>query len=103
MKKIWIYKSALPYIEFAIHLAAPVLAKLLAGEAVSSSIQKELATTPNDNLYFDLPQTLTPKEAASFLRVSTSNIYEMCRRWQGKFFPHVKVGSLWRSGRPLAL
>ena len=85
------YEEKVAYIEFAIHLAAPILAKTIAG-AVSQDKDKPV-TTPNDNLHFDLPQNLTAKEAADFLRVSPGKIYEMTRIYNGKYFPHVKVGS----------
>lgn len=77
------------FIEFAIHLAAPRIAELLAGEIERS---EEPKTKEHDNLLFDMPPTLTVKEAAEYLRVSPSRIYEMCRIHHGKFFPHFKVG-----------
>lgn len=82
------------YIEFAIHLAAPKLAKLLAGELSSvKQRDKTVLSQKYDDLYFNLPVTLTVKEAAEFLRCSTYKIYEMCRIYQGRFFPHVRLGS----------
>ncbi|UMZ72538.1 helix-turn-helix domain-containing protein [Natranaerofaba carboxydovora] len=63
----------------------------LAGEVEES--QDEPYTEENDDLYFDLPPILTVKEAAEFLRVSTHTVYEMCRVYHGKFFPHFKIGN----------
>lgn len=87
------YDEKIAFIEFAIHLAAPVLAKTLAGTVSIDKSNDKPATEPNDSLYFDLPQNLTAKEAAEFLRVSPYKIYEMTKIYGGKFFPHVKVGS----------
>lgn len=81
------------YIEFAIHLAAPRLAKMLAGEISPVKQDKSVSLQKNDDIYFNLPVTLTVKEAAEFLRCSTYKIYEMCRIYQGRFFPHVRIGS----------
>lgn len=82
------------YIEFGIHLAAPMLAKMLASK-LSFVKQKDKTeySQKNNDLYFNLPVTLTVKEAADFLRCSTYKIYEMCRIYQGRFFPHVRLGS----------
>lgn len=76
------------YIEFAIHLAAPMLAKMLVGKL--SFVKQQDKVVPSqkyDELYFNLPVTLNVKEAAEFLRCSTHKIYEMCRIYQGRFFP----------------
>ena len=82
------------YIEFAIHLAAPRLAKMLAGQLSYAKQQDKTVTSQKyDDLYFNLPVTLTVKEAAEFLRCSSYKIYEMCRVYQGRFFPHVRLGS----------
>lgn len=82
------HNEKVAFIEFAIHLAAPRIAELLAGEVQT----EELKTTEHDNLLFEMPPTLTVQEVADYLRVSKSRIYEMCRIHHGKFFPHFKVG-----------
>ena len=83
------------FIEFAIHLAAPRIAQILAGE-LEKVVKKP---TENDNLLFDMPPTLTVQEVASFLRTSPSTIYEMCRIYHGKFFPHFKIGNRYKIPR----
>ena len=82
------YDEKVAFIELAIHLAAPRIAHLLAGELQA----EEPKTTETDHLLFEMPPTLTVKEVAEYLRVSPSKIYDMCRIYHGKFFPHFRVG-----------
>lgn len=80
------------YIEFAIHLAAPRLAKLLSEGLPASTQSKEEASAANE-AFFTYPPMMTVKQAAEFLNVGESTVREMERRWQGKFFPAVRMGS----------
>ncbi len=83
------------FIEFAIHLAVPRIAQLLAGEVKT----EEPKTAEHDNLLFEMPPTLTVQEVAEYLRVSPSKIYDMCRTYHGKYFPHFKVGNRFKIPR----
>lgn len=82
----------LAYIEFAIHLAAPKLAKLLS--EVSEGVT-EVDNTNNitNEALFKYPAMMTVKQVAEFLNVSESTIREIERRWHGKFFPAVRMGN----------
>lgn len=82
------------YIEFAIHLAAPKIAKLIT-QGVSQQLSGfDAAEQPNINeAYYKYPVMMTTKEAAEMLNVSESMIRQMERRWNGKFFPAVRMGS----------
>lgn len=89
-------EERLAYLEALIHLSAPVLARLLAGIGPTSGDRKSeskdsMAATREK--YADLPPVLTIDEAAKVLAVSKSTVYEMTRRWQGKFFPHFRIGN----------
>lgn len=89
------YEEKVAFIEFAIHIAAPKIAQILV-----EKIEKVGAkTTEHDNLLFEMPPTLTVREVADYLRVSTSKVYEMCQRYHGKFFPHFKVGNRYKIPR----
>ncbi|AFL99874.1 DNA-binding protein, excisionase family [Desulfitobacterium dehalogenans ATCC 51507] len=83
------------YIEFAIHLAAPKLAKLLSeGLSTSAESKEEISSAHVANeAFFNYPPMMTVKQAAEFLNVGESTVREMERRWQGKFFPAVRMGS----------
>ncbi len=70
-------------------MAAPRIAQLLAGEVQT---EEEPKITDTDHLLFEMPPTLTVKEVAEYLRVSPRKLYDMCRIYQGKFFPHFRVG-----------
>lgn len=80
------------YIEFAIHLAAPKIARLLS-EGLSGT--QEVAQTDHtvNEAYLNYPPMMTVKQAAEFLNVGESTVREMERRWQGKFFPAVRMAS----------
>lgn len=89
------------YIEFAIHLAAPRLAKLLSeGLPEHKGILLEAQTEHVANeAFFKYPAMMTVKQAAEFLNVGESMVREMERRWNGKFFPAVRMGSTIRIPR----
>jgi excisionase family DNA binding protein len=81
------------YIEFAIHLAAPQIAKLLSrGEFVKEE-QKTQSEHPVNEAFFKYPPMMTVKQAAELLNVGESTVREMERRWHGKFFPAVRMGN----------
>lgn len=86
------------YIELAIHLAAPRIAKLL---SEGSPILKEDIDTDKatNEAFFKYPAMMTVKQAAEFLNVGESTVREMERRWHGKFFPAVRMGSAIRIPR----
>jgi excisionase family DNA binding protein len=80
------------YIEFAIHLAAPRIAKLIS-EGVSMSKEEVSTNDTVKEAFFKYPPMMTVKQAAEFLNVGESTVREMERRWQGKFFPAVRMGN----------
>ena len=79
------------FIEFAIHLAAPTLARVFVPRSMRDEPVRT-QTSSGDRLRDELPPALTVKETGKLLRVSTSAVYEMCRRWQGRFFPCIRIG-----------
>ncbi len=81
------------YIEFAIHLAAPKIAKLLSGGLSGAAVQETQTSHPINEAFFNYPPMMTVKQAAQFLNVGESLVREMERRWQGKFFPAVRMGN----------
>lgn len=81
------------YIEFAIHLAAPKIAKLLSKDKSINGVQEFQCKHPVDEAFFKYPPMLTVKQAAELLSVGESTVREMERRWHGKFFPAVRMGS----------
>ena len=81
------------YIEFAIHLAAPRIARYQA-HAENHKESAEIKDLQHVNEgYFRYPPMMTVKQAAEFLSVGVSTVREMERRWQGRFFPAVRMGS----------
>lgn len=88
------------YIEFAIHLAAPKLAKLISQGFVEPIFKPETEESFSvKDAYFKYPVMLTVEQAAEILNVSTSTIRTMERRRNGKFFPAVRMGNLIRIPR----
>lgn len=88
------------YIEFAIHLAAPRIAKLLVeGLPAPKEVVDRAESSAINEGYFKYPSMMTVKQAAEFLNVGESMVREMERRWQGKFFPAVRMGSTIRIPR----
>lgn len=85
-------EQRLAYIEFAIHLAAPKLAKLLLEVSIGTTEANKTNNVANEAL-FKYPAMMTVKQVAEFLNVSESTIREMERRWHGKFFPAVRMGN----------
>lgn len=81
------------YIEFAIHLAAPRIAKLLAHCEFTSRTEEIRTANPINEDFFKYPPMMTVKQAAELLSVGESTVREMERRWQGKFFPAVRMGN----------
>lgn len=81
------------YIEFAIHLAAPRIAKMLAGGLPGIPAQENKTEHVVNEAYFKYLPMMTVKQAAEFLNVGESTVREMERRWQGKFFPAVRMAS----------
>lgn len=81
------------YIEFAIHLAAPRIAKLLLQGLSKNMIQETPAEHVVNEAFFKYPPMMTVKQAAELLNVGESTVREMERRWHGKFFPAVRMGS----------
>ena len=81
------------YIEFAIHLAAPKIAKLLTEGLVRTTVQESQAPPVVNEAFFNYPPMMTVKQAAEFLNVSESRVRDMERRWHGKFFPAVRMGN----------
>lgn len=81
------------YIEFAIHLAAPRIAKLLSQGISEYAGQETHAKHVVNEAFFKYPPMLTVKQAAELLNVGESTVREMERRWHGKFFPAVRMGS----------
>lgn len=80
------------YIEFAIHLAAPRIAKQFSNEF--KRVKEEIRTDDTGKeAFLKYPAMMTVKQAAEFLNVGESTVREMERRWQGKFFPAVRMGS----------
>lgn len=80
------------YIELAIHLAAPRIAKLLS-EGLPMIREKATTEDPVNEAFFTYLAMMTVKEAAELLNVGESTVREMERRWHGKFFPAVRMGS----------
>lgn len=85
-------EQRIAYIEFAIHLAAPKLAKLLSETSIGTTNKENTSNVANEAL-FKYPAMMTVKQAAEFLNVSDSTVREMERRWHGKFFPAVRMGN----------
>lgn len=85
-------------IELAIHLAAPQIANLLAGQPLKTEID-EPKTTEHDEKLFDMPPVLSVQEVADYLRISKQKIYEMCRAYGGELFPSFKIGNRFRINR----
>ncbi|MFA7078112.1 MAG: helix-turn-helix domain-containing protein [Syntrophomonas sp.] len=81
------------YIEFAIHLAAPSIAKMLSHGIVQNDGQAILDRHVVNEAFFDYPPMMTVKQAAELLNVGQSTVREMERRWNGKFFPAVRMGN----------
>lgn len=81
------------YIEFAIHLAAPRIAKLLLQGFSGNTVQETPAEHVANEAFFKYPPMLTVKQAAELLSVGEYTVREMERRWHGKFFPAVRMGS----------
>lgn len=81
------------YIEFAIHLAAPKIAKLLSQSGLVKEVQETQSEHPVNEAFFKYPPMMTVKQAAELLNVGESTVREMERRWNGKFFPAVRMGN----------
>lgn len=81
------------YIEFAIHLAAPKIAKYIAEGGLVKASGEVCSKQPVNEAFFNYPLMMTVKQAAEFLNVGESTVREMERRWNGKFFPAVRMGS----------
>lgn len=81
------------YIEFAIHLAAPRIAKLLMHGLSGDTVQETPAEHVVNEAFFKYPPMMTVKQAAELLSVGEYTVREMERRWHGKFFPAVRMGS----------
>lgn len=81
------------YIEFAIHLAAPKIAKMLSEGLIQTMPQETESRNVIDEAIFNYPPMMTVKQAAEYLNVSESMVREMERRWQGKFFPAIRMGN----------
>ncbi|HNX29454.1 MAG TPA: helix-turn-helix domain-containing protein [Syntrophomonadaceae bacterium] len=81
------------YIEFAIHLAAPSIAKMLSHGTVHNDGQDIPDRHVVNEAFFDYPPMMTVKQAAELLNVGQSTVREMERRWNGKFFPAVRMGN----------
>lgn len=80
------------YIEFVIHLIAPKIAQLLTLGAQEHQIQEVKTENVISEAFFSYPPMMTVKQAAELLNVGESTVREMERRWQGKFFPAVRMG-----------
>lgn len=81
------------YIEFAIHLAAPRIAKLLSHGLSAHAVQETHPEHVVNEAFFNYPPMMTVKQAAELLNVGVSLVREMERRWHGNFFPAVRMGS----------
>ena len=81
------------YIEFAIHLAAPGIAKLLSHGLSAHAVQEIHPEHAVNEAFFDYPPMMTVKQAAELLNIGEYTVREMERRWHGKFFPAVRMGS----------
>ncbi|AKA72362.1 helix-turn-helix domain-containing protein [Clostridium scatologenes] len=81
------------YIEFAIHLAAPKIAKYIAEGGLVKAPGEVCSEQLVNEAFFNYPPMMTVKQAAKFLNVGESTVREMERRWNGKFFPAVRMGS----------
>ncbi|MDQ7791405.1 MAG: helix-turn-helix domain-containing protein [Clostridia bacterium] len=94
-------EERIAYLEALIHLSAPTLARMLAGETVKSGepLKQDGGMAAVRGQYSDLPAVLTIAEAAEVLKVGKSTVYEMTRRWGGKFFPHFRLGNTIRIPR----
>lgn len=89
------HEERVAHLEALIHLSAPAIAELLAG-GVAKPAEPNVETQDLSAVreqYADLPPILTVEETAKVLKVGRSAVYEMTRRWQGKFFPHFKMGN----------
>jgi len=87
------------YIEFAIHLAAPRIAKLLSESIPKEEHDQNQIDPVINEAFFNYPPMMTVKQAAEFLNVGEGTVREMERRWHGKFFPAIRMGRSIRISR----
>lgn len=80
------------YIELAIHLIAPRIAKLFS-EGFSKVGEKTSEDDTVNEAFFKYPAMMTVKQAAEFLNVGEYIVREMEYRWEGKFFPAIRLGN----------
>jgi hypothetical protein len=68
------------YIEFAIHLAAPKIAKLLSQGEFVKGIKEIQSEHPVNESFFEYPPMMTVKQAAKLLNVGEYTVREMERK-----------------------
>jgi len=81
------------YIEFAIHLAAPQIARFLSGTLPGSTRDISPESQAINEEFFSYPAMMNVKQAAEMLNIGEATVREMERRWQGKFFPAIRMGN----------